>query len=350
MIPRTHNTRIKSGIEIPTPRMLREKITASAAAIDFVERTRGQIWDILSGKNSNKFLVIIGPCSERSRVHGYRVRNWIRKLQDDCPHFLVLKRTCISKPRTIVGWRGVAVQPRIETPDEMKIFDRPNGLILSRQIFVEHAEMLVPTSLEVFGHFDIHCLSDVVCHGWIGARTVGDPTHRYLASGLSMPVGFKNGVDGSVQTAIDAVITASHPTEIDGPDDDGMYVSIPTFGNPQTHIILRGGVDRPNYDGDSLYQTKQLLIKTGLINTAIVVDCNHSNSGKNPLRQIDVAKSVMWDKLRDSDELGNVRGLMIESDEVGKSLTDQCLDLDTSYQLVVDLHKRFADSLTAVSA
>ncbi len=354
MVPRTHNQRVGLGKHLPSPRQLREEFTAEEADIGFVATARSRIRNILNGTDRQHLLMVVGPCSERSFDESIQIAEWLKVMQARCPHFLLVKRTCVAKPRTSLGWEGIVRQPYMEN---RKVYDGAAGLKLSRKIFLELARMQVPASLEVLGVYPIHCFSDLVSHAWIGARSVGENEYRFLVSGLSMPVGFKNTEDGNVETAVNAIERAGLPAEIWAPNDDGVYEAIPTLGNEDTHVILRGSKHNVNYDGNTISKTNHLLHQRNL-KRSIVVDCAHGNcfnhlvESRRPEHQITAAKLVMDDILSGrvdrKDCYSSLNGLMIECDLDGRSITDPCLPLEQTAELLVRLHEQFAETLNPV--
>lgn len=285
-------------------------------------------------REDDRLIVVVGPCSihdvAAAREYAARLAEVARRLSDE---LLVVMRVYFEKPRTTVGWKGLINDPRLDGS-----FAINEGLALARSLLVDVAALGVPAGCEFLDTITPQFIADLVSWGAIGARTTESQVHRELASGLSMPVGFKNGTDGDVQIALDAVRAASHAHHFLSVTKQGVSAIVTTRGNDACHIILRGGKGRPNYDGASVEQAATQLEAAGL-GGHVMVDCSHGNSGKDPQQQIPVAEALATQL-----EAGSRRilGVMIESNLVGgrqdlspgraltygQSVTDACLSWD----------------------
>jgi 3-deoxy-7-phosphoheptulonate synthase len=249
-------------------------------------------------------------------------------------------RVYFEKPRTTVGWKGLINDPRMDGS-----YDMDTGLHRARALLLKITEMGLPTATEILDPITPQYIAGLVCWTAIGARTTESQTHREMASGLSMPVGFKNGTDGELETALNAMIAAGSPQSFLGIDANGVASIVKTRGNPFTHMVLRGG-SRPNYDSASLYEAREMLASKGL-NQAIVVDCSHANSRKKTDLQTVVWRDVINQRVDGNDA---IVGLMLESHlfegtqkltgdpstlQYGVSLTDPCISWETTEQLLL---------------
>jgi 3-deoxy-7-phosphoheptulonate synthase len=257
---------------------------------------------------------------------------------------MIVMRVYFEKPRTTVGWKGLIMDPHLDGTHDLAA-----GLRLARRFLLDVLNLGLPTATEFLDPITPQYIADLVCWSAIGARTAESQTHRQMASGLSMPIGFKNGTDGSVQTAINAIRAASQPHTFLGINLDGAASAIATRGNPDCHIILRGGSGGPNYSPDDVAQAEELLGKVGLPKS-ILVDCSHDNSYKQPERQPEVMRSVLAQIAAGNTSL---MGAMLESNlaagsqpfpqpvsqlRYGVSITDGCIDWPTTAALVREIH------------
>ena len=338
----TDDLRIKAMKELLSPEQLINEIPLTEKAADIVASTREQLQEILHGRNDRVF-VIVGPCSihDPEAALDY-ARHIIKPLQQLRQDLLIVMRVYFEKPRTTVGWKGLINDPHLDNS-----FDINEGLRRARKLLLELNEMGVPTATEYLDLISPQYLADLVAWGAIGARTTESQCHRELASGLSCPVGFKNGTGGNVQIAIDAVGSASNPHHFLSVTKQGHSAIFQTAGNPDCHVILRGGSKHTNYDPDSIKATVKLAEKAG-INPRLVVDCSHANSGKDPDRQVIVCRDVAG-QIASGDP--NIAGLMLESHLVagsqkvvegqslvyGQSITDACMGWDDTEVLLGEL-------------
>ncbi|MCK7545935.1 3-deoxy-7-phosphoheptulonate synthase [Marinobacter bryozoorum] len=313
---------------LPTPAQLRSDVSVPEYLAAQIARHRQQIRDILNG-DDDRLLVVVGPCSIHDEMAALEYGEKLSALADEVSdRMLIVMRAYLEKPRTTVGWKGLLYDP--ERTGEGNLGD---GLVRSRRLLVNLAHLGLPLATEALSPLAMDYLDDLVSWTAIGARTTESQIHRELVSGLPMPTGFKNGTDGSIGVAVNAMKSAAHGHHRLGFNGDGQPAMITTGGNPDTHLVLRGGRGITNYDADSINASAQALEAAG-VNSAIMVDCSHDNACKQPERQPDIAREVIAQR-----RAGNraVRGLMIESfleegrqddgDELtyGLSITDPCL-------------------------
>lgn len=336
----TTNTNIESFRPLVAPRTLKDELPASAHAHATVLAGRKTVQNILTGKDE-RMLVVVGPCSihDIDGAHDYakRLASLRHELSDV---FSIVMRTYFEKPRTTVGWKGLINDPNLDGSTDM---DR--GLHLARQLLVDVAELGLPTATEFLDPFTPQYLDDLVSWAAIGARTTESQTHRTMASGLSMPVGFKNGTDGGLQVAIDAMLSARSGHSFLGIDPEGRAVMVKTKGNPYGHMVLRGGHRRTNYDAESIAECAQRL-EDAELPVGLMVDCSHANSGKVPAKQEMVWRSALEQRLAGSPAL---MAVMLESNlaegnqkipankadlQYGVSITDACISWETTERLL----------------
>lgn len=333
---KTDDTRIQRRKPLLTPALLMDDICPSADAVKTVESARAQISDILNGKD-DRLLFITGPCSIHDIAAAKEYARHAKRLAEKYAQDLfVVMRTYFEKPRTVVGWKGLINDPYIDGT-----FQINDGLRISRQLLCDLAESGMPTATEFLDPITPQFLADLVSYGAIGARTTESQIHRELASGMSMPIGFKNGTDGTIQVAIDAVRAAHHSHWFPSVTKDGVVAIFETQGNKDAHIILRGGSRTgPNYGPSFIAECAEKLTKVGLP-AAVVVDCSHGNSNKDYTRQPQVAQELAQ---QISSGTRAITGVMIESNLVagrqdydcnqkgscvyGQSITDACISIE----------------------
>ncbi len=307
---------------------------------------RRAIERILAGED-RRLLAIVGPCSIHDEAAALEYAERLAVLRDAVKDRLeVVMRVYFEKPRTTVGWKGLINDPHLDGS-----FDIEQGLRIARRMLIRITQLGLPTATEVLDPITPQYLDDLLCWSAIGARTTESQTHRQMASGLSMPVGFKNSTDGNLQVAIDAMTAAKHPHAFLGVDDDGRTAIVQTEGNPWGHVILRGGRERSNFAPEDVAEAAGLLEKAGL-NTRMLVDCSHANSGKKAERQEVAWHSVIDQRRQDNP---NLIGLMLESNlkpgnqklgedpstlEYGVSITDACIGWDATEALIRSAHER----------
>lgn len=327
---RTDDVRIERLRPLLSPAILLEELPLTDASAELVARSRAEAEAIIAG-GDDRLLVVVGPCSihdiDAAREYGQRLHVAAGRLADD---LLLVMRVYFEKPRTTVGWKGLINDPHLD-----ETYDINNGLRMARQLLVWLAELGVPAGTEYLDTISPQFLADLVSWGAIGARTTESQVHRELASGLSMPIGFKNGTGGNVQIAVDAIRAARHRHCFLSVTKQGLSAIVQTVGNDACHVILRGASGGPNYDAASISEATSRLHRAGLP-PHLMVDCSHGNSGKDPRRQPSVAAAVANQIAGGSDA---VMGVMLESHlqhgrqdvgprgslEYGMSITDGCL-------------------------
>ncbi|VVN09236.1 Phospho-2-dehydro-3-deoxyheptonate aldolase, Tyr-sensitive [Pseudomonas fluorescens] len=324
-------------VRLPTSLQLKQQLPLNNTLTRQVASHRDAIRSILTGEDS-RLLVIVGPCSIHDPESALEYAGNLARLADEVSdQMLLVMRAYVEKPRTTVGWKGLAYDPHLNGSDDMA-----HGLTLSRALMREMLELGLPIATELLQPMAAGYFDDLLSWVAIGARTTESQIHREMASGLSMAVGFKNGTDGSISVASDAMRSAAHPHRHFGVDSQGHPAIVHTSGNPDTHLVLRGGHRGPNYDRDSVAQVNSDLKKLQ-IPARIMVDCSHANSGKDPLRQPAVFNDVLDQRLQGDSTL---IGMMLESHlfegcqaltpslRYGISVTDACLGWNATEQLL----------------
>jgi 3-deoxy-7-phosphoheptulonate synthase len=315
-----------------------EEIPLGDAASDTVASARRSIENILDGSD-DRLVVVVGPCSIHDTAaaleYGQHLQKAALDLQDD---LMIVMRVYFEKPRTTVGWKGLINDPHLNDS-----FDINHGLRTSRQLLSDLAEMGIPAGCEFLDTILPQFFADLVAWGAIGARTTESQIHRELASGLSMPVGFKNGTEGGIQIAIDAIGSSSHPHHFLSVTKQGLSAIVTTSGNRYCHVILRGSSKGPNHYSDDVAATIKDL-KQGNLNSRIMIDCSHGNSRKDHKLQPVVAAEIA-DQIAAGQH--NIFGIMLESNllegrqsepvEYGKSITDACISWDTTLPVLENL-------------
>lgn len=338
---KTDDLRITAMNEVISPEQLHKDCNISESASKLIFDTRKAIHNILNGKD-DRLLVIIGPCSihdpDAAREYAIRLKDMRSELGDD---LLIVMRVYFEKPRTTVGWKGLINDPNLDESYEIN-----KGLHLARTLLADLNDMDIPAATEFLDLITPQYIADLISWGAIGARTTESQVHRELASGLSSPVGFKNGTDGGLQVAIDAIGAASRPHNFLSLTKEGYSAIFSTTGNDDCHIILRGGKE-PNYDAVHVNQAIKELAAAN-VQTRLMVDCSHANSQKDHQRQIDVADDIAQQVSQGNE---NIMGVMIESHLVagrqnveqdsalvyGQSVTDACIDWGDSVKILKTL-------------
>lgn len=326
------NINVVSFDSMPSPAQLHEKLPLSAHAAEVVNAGRVQLRKILDREDKRLFAVV-GPCSIHDPVAGIEYAKKLKALQDEIAgEILLVMRVYFEKPRTTTGWKGY-----INDPDMDDSFHVDRGMEKARQFLLDVCELGLPTATEALDPISPQYLGDLISWTAIGARTTESQTHREMSSGLSTPVGFKNGTDGDIGIAINAILSASHPHSFLGLNDQGRVAIVRTRGNAHGHVVLRGGDGRPNYDTVSVAMAEQAMKKAKL-QANIVVDCSHANSYKKPELQPLVMADVVNQIVNGNT---SIVGVMIESNLVagnqaipsdlsqlkyGCSVTDACVD------------------------
>jgi 3-deoxy-7-phosphoheptulonate synthase len=339
---RTSNLRVESIRPLLPPAILLDELPLSERASETVSRGRAAVARILRGED-DRLLVVVGPCSIHDPVaamdYARRLAALAAELGSDV---CLVMRVYFEKPRTTVGWKGFINDPHLD--ESFRIND---GLRLARRLLLDLAELELPAGCEFLDPITPQFTSDLVTWGAIGARTTESQVHRELASGLSMPVGFKNGTDGGVQIAIDAVRSSAHPHRFLGVTEQGLCAIVATRGNPDCHVILRGGHSGPNYDAPTVQKTVAALRDAGLT-PRLMVDTSHGNSEKDHARQPVVAREIAAQVAQGEP---GIFGVMMESFLVdgrqdliaparltyGQSITDACMGWDMTVPVIRDL-------------
>jgi 3-deoxy-7-phosphoheptulonate synthase len=333
---------------LPTPAQLLAELPKNEAQADFIAASRREIQRLIF-TDDRRFLLIIGPCSihdvEAGRDYARRLAALAAEVSD---RVMVVMRVYFEKPRTTVGWKGLVMDPHLDGSHDIAA-----GLRLGRAFLLEVLDLGLPTATEFLDPITPQYIADLVCWGAIGARTTESQTHRQLASGLSMPIGFKNGTDGGLTVAINAIKAAAQPQTFLGIDLNASAAAVRTSGNRDCHLVLRGGAKGPNFSAAHIADAEQLLAKAGLP-ASILVDASHDNSAKKPELQPDVIQALVG-----QIQAGNasIMGAMVESNlhagnqpfpapkeklRYGLSITDGCIDWPTTEKLVRDLHAALA--------
>lgn len=333
---------------LPSPLQLVSELPKTESQAAFVAQARDSIHRIIFGDDS-RFLLVVGPCSIHDTSSGVEYAERLAKLAEDVSdRVLVVMRVYFEKPRTTVGWKGLIMDPHLDGSHDIA-----TGLRTARAFLRQVLDLGLPTATELLDPITPQYIADLICWSAIGARTTESQTHRQMASGLSMPLGFKNSTDGTIQAAINAIKAASQPQTFLGISMDGVASAVSTNGNPDCHIVLRGGAAGPNYSPAHVSEVEQLLAKANLHKT-ILVDCSHDNSAKRPERQPEVVRallaqlaagnrSIMGAMLESNLEAGN-QAFPQSKEKLrrGVSITDGCIDWTTTEQLVREIHAALA--------
>lgn len=330
---------------LPSTQSLKQQLPLDLRLSTQVSRHRDAVRAVLEGRDT-RLLVIVGPCSLHDPEAALEyAANLSRLSRDVGDQLLLVMRAYVEKPRTTVGWKGLAYDPRLDGSDDMV-----GGLSVSRQLMLDMLRLGLPIATEVLQPMAAGYFDDLLSWAAIGARTTESQIHREMASGLPLPVGFKNGTDGGIGVACDAIRSAAHPHRHFGVDSTGHPAIIDTPGNADGHVVLRGGHRGPNYDAQHVAQVREALLKAKLP-ARMIVDCSHANSGKDPLRQPAVFNDVLEQRLGGDRSLV---GTMLESNlfegcqalggplRYGVSVTDGCLGWDATETLLRSAAERLA--------
>lgn len=332
------NTRVSAFVPLPSPAALKEEIPASQTLIERVAGFRQEICRLISGEDK-RLLCILGPCSIHDEKAGLEYARKLAKLRDEVKDKLfIVMRVYFEKPRTTIGWKGLINDPHLDGTHDIQ-----TGLKRARRFLLEVNELGLPTATEFLDPIVPQYIADLVSWAAIGARTTESQTHREMASGLSMPVGFKNATDGGLQVALDAMTSARHSHHFLGIDTQGVTSVVATTGNPDVHVILRGGSSGPNYAASFVEDCWNRLGKPSP-QRLIMVDCSHGNSNKDYKRQGIVLQDVV-EQMKDNRH--SLLGVMLESHlnegrqdlgkgplAYGKSITDACISWDETAVLL----------------
>jgi 3-deoxy-7-phosphoheptulonate synthase len=345
VLMQTQNINIEQVIPLISPAQLKQELFASPQICAQVLAQRNVVQEIIS-KKDKRLLAIVGPCSIHDIKGALDYANRLKQIQAKFANKLfILMRVYFEKPRTTIGWKGL-----INDPDLNNTRDMSKGLHIARKLLLDISAMDIPIATEMLDPISPQYTADLVTWASIGARTTESQTHREMSSGLSMPVGYKNGTDGGIDVALGAMQSGKNAHSFLGIDDNGCTAIVRTKGNPYGHIILRGGKDAPNYDQKTIAQVTEALVKAKL-NTGIVIDCSHANSNKDYRNQAAVLQSLIEQRLAGNTD---IIGFMLESnicegsqkiaDDLSKlaygvSVTDACIDWDTTEQLLAKAYE-----------
>jgi 3-deoxy-7-phosphoheptulonate synthase len=353
MAEQLEDRNVTEVVPLVSPGAVKQRLAVGAAEADVVRRARGAIRDVLHGRDRRRLVVVVGPCSihdpEAALDYAGRLAAVARATRES---LVVVMRTYFEKPRTTVGWKGLINDPRLDGT-----FAINEGLRLARRLLVDLADLGLPAGCEFLDPISPQFIADTVSWGAIGARTTESQVHRELASGLSMPIGFKNGTDGDVQIAIDAVRAGAHPHRFLGVTEQGLGAIVATRGNPDCHVILRGGQSGPNYDAASVEKAATALRDAGLA-PRLMIDVSHGNSGKDHRRQPLVAADIAAQVAQGQHA---IFGVMMESFLVegrqdlvspstlryGQSITDACMSWETTVAVLGELAQAVRDRRSA---
>jgi len=331
-----------------SPAKIKQDLPLAGAALETVTKGREVVRNIL-GRKDHRIFVVIGPCSihDVDGAMDYAAR--LKKLAEEVGDTLyIIMRVYFEKPRTTVGWKGLINDPYLD--DSFKIQE---GLHIGRKLLIDVSEMGLPTSTEALDPISPQYMQDLISWSAIGARTTESQTHREMASGLSSAVGFKNGTDGGLTVAINALESTAHPHRFLGINSEGQVSIIHTKGNAYGHVVLRGGNNKPNYDSVSVALCEQELEKAGLQKN-IMIDCSHANSNKDHKLQPLVIENVA-NQIAEGNK--SIIGIMVESNigagnqkisdnmEYGVSVTDKCIDWETTEKTLRDMRNKIKDAL-----
>ena len=343
---KTNNLKVTGITPIIAPADLRQVFPMSDASREFVSRSRERIKEIIM-RRDRRLMVVVGPCSIHDPAaaieYAQRLAVLSRRIDDQ---LLPVMRVYFEKPRTTVGWKGLINDPDMDGSHQIS-----KGLGIARNLLCSITALGIPVANEMLDPITPEYVADLISWGAIGARTTESQTHRELASGLSFPIGFKNGTDGNLQIAIDAMIAARASHNFLGINREGRTSIIQTAGNPDVHIVLRGGSRKPNYHPEDILHTEEILKKNNLPPT-IMVDCSHGNSNKDYRRQPEVLDAVIGQVVAGNQ---SISGLMVESYleegnqkisadhtklKYGVSITDACIGWETTEKILLEAHRR----------
>lgn len=340
----TQDIHVRETVPLVSPRQLKEQLPASDQSIQCILASRAAISNVLSGEDQ-RLLVIVGPCSIHDEKAALEYAERLAKLSEELKDsLLVVMRVYFEKPRTTVGWKGL-----INDPNLNGTFDIEQGLRRARTLLQQVTEMGLPTATEMLDPITPQYTADLVSWASIGARTTESQTHRQMASGLSMPVGYKNATNGSPAVAIQAMQSAQSPHSFLGINGEGQTCVVHTTGNRLAHLILRGGSSGPNFEAEHVQKAAKALTEGGL-SPNIVIDCSHANSYKDHEKQIPAFRNVLGQRI---DGNSQVIGMMLESNihagnqklgddpqslKYGVSITDACLDWERTEDLLREAH------------
>jgi 3-deoxy-7-phosphoheptulonate synthase len=350
---RTQDLRVKEMVRLLTPRELKAQWPTPDTVNVVVAHSRERVIRILRQEDP-RLLVVVGPCSIHDEKGALEYATRLNVLQKELAGTMeIIMRVYFEKPRTTIGWKGLINDPHLDGSQDIE-----TGLKIARKLLLDITGMGLPAATEFLDPIVPQYTADLITWAAIGARTTESQTHREMASGLSMPVGLKNSTDGSLQVAIDAMGAARHPHSFLGINEDGATSIVRTTGNPHTHIVLRGGREKTNYDAESIRAAEQKLISEKLP-PVLMVDCSHANSEKRFAKQEDVWRSVIQQRIEGTHSL---IGLMVESNlhegnqpipkklkdlRYGVSITDSCIGWETTERILRWGHEALAKAASA---
>ncbi len=339
---RVSDLNIAANVPLPAPALLTHEVARSDAQAEFVADARRQVAEVIFGEDP-RLLVVVGPCSIHDVEAGREYAEKLAKLAAEVADKLcVVMRVYFEKPRTTVGWKGLIMDPALDGSGDIA-----GGLRMARTFLRDVADLGVPAATELLDPITPQYIADLITWSAIGARTTESQTHRQMASGLSMPLGFKNATNGSVSPAVNAIKAATAPQTFLGISAEGIASAVTTNGNPHCHLILRGGEDGPNFAHAHVAAAAASLEAAGLPR-AVMVDASHDNSGKDHTRQPDVFRDIVAQRKAGDTA---IIGTMLESNLVagaqkfpapvdsltyGQSITDKCIDWETTERLLKD--------------
>ena len=342
----TQNLRIAEFAPLVAPQQLEAELASTDEIRQMVQSSRQAISAMLHGQDNHRLVIVVGPCSIHDPEAAFAYAERLKKVADATQEqLLVVMRTYFEKPRTVVGWKGLISDPHLDGSCEIQ-----TGLTIARKILLRIGALGLPCATEFLDTVVPHYLSDMVTWAAIGARTTESQVHRQMASGLSMPVGFKNSTDGALQNAINAVLSARHAHAFLGINADGFSSVVKTLGNQDTHIVLRGGASGTNYHAEDIAIAADALAREGLPR-GVMVDCSHDNSGKDHTKQGSVFAEVVQNFVGGQKA---ILGAMIESNllagkqtwmqdvplQYGVSITDGCIGWDETERMLLDAAER----------
>jgi len=347
-VKKVTDLRISSSLALPSPEKMQLELPRTADQAGFVSDSRKTIHEIIHGLDP-RLLFVVGPCSIHDLAAGRDYAERLAALSGQVSDRLyILMRVYFEKPRTTVGWKGLIMDPHLNGT-----CDIPEGLRIARRFLGEMVDLGLPTATELLDPITPQYIADYLCWAAIGARTAESQTHRQMASGLSMPVGFKNSTGGDLQAAVNGIVAATKSQTFLGITEEGKASAVTTSGNPDCQVILRGGSTGPNFDSAHVAAAADLLSAKDL-SPSVMIDCSHDNSGKDPARQPEVLSHALSQIQAGQNA---IHGVMLESNiekgaqsfprpldelEYGVSITDGCIDWETTETVVRQTHEALA--------
>jgi 3-deoxy-7-phosphoheptulonate synthase len=352
-MPQIENSRIADISPLISPRELKKNLPLPESTGKLVLSSREHIRELVHGGDGRRLMVVVGPCSIHDPDAAFEYAERLRRVAEATKgNLFVVMRTYFEKPRTVAGWKGLISDPRLDGS-----CDIPEGLALARSVLLRICAMGLPCGTEFLDPIVPQYVSDLVTWAAIGARTTESQTHRQMASGLSMPVGFKNSTDGSLQNAMNAILSARHAHAFLGIDERGATSVVKTTGNQDCHIVLRGGGGQSNYHSSDIASAAAMCAKHDLAR-GVMIDCSHDNSGKDHTKQAAIFRQIV-ETYRDGQS--SILGMMIESNLApgkqswaegktlsrGVSITDSCIGWDETEALLLHASEEVARARAA---